>query len=365
MQITTPQGIVTIRQATEADRALPAYRYTLLNEVATCPTLAALTFINGIENEERAEVVGSQRSMALDAGSACHEVFAAVRLHGLFNTDPEAVPGEGLRLFGEERFTKMLLQAEKFAGEGESQARRAFCLEALYTSGFYDDPYDKNRTLANLEQVCTAYIDRWNYERAVAQMPDGKYGIEIKFDLVIEFPGKLIAVNTDTGQTIVGEPFKCRFVGTLDGLHSAIDDSGRFVVHENKTGRYINDAWAKGFIMSHQVTGYCAAATVMSGTPVTEALIFGSQIPLQAILPVRTEVVSREPQHFVQWLTWFRWGVDMFESAKADPAAAPKFTHSCGRFFGECKFIPFCAGDAEAKEFMLNNLSQGERYVRQ
>lgn len=339
-------GWCQLRLTTEADKHLPAFRFTQLNETATCPTLAALRFGYLEDVQDTKDDEDGPRSMALAAGKACHRVFAAVRLWGLRENHPVLVR-EGIRLFGEEHFDKMNQAAMKFLAEGELTQRRAFCLEALYTSGFYDDPNDRYRTMANLEQTCLGYIDQWDYEREVFMVPTKvgelttyNAGIELSFDLVIEF---------DDG-------WKARFVGTLDALHYAIGSKMELMVHENKTGRYINDAWARGFQMSHQVTGYCAAATVLANRLVKQAAVFGSQIPMASARPVRVEPVEREVHHFSQWAQWFRWCADTFRAAVDDPIVAPKFTHSCGRFFGECVFIPFCAGDNETKEQIIHQL---------
>jgi hypothetical protein len=147
---------------------------------------------------------------------------------------------------------------------------------------------------------------------------------------------------------------------TFDGLHWSISGDGTLVVHENKTAKYTNDAWASTFLMSHQVTGYTVAATTLLGQHVRDALILGSQIPLSQTNPLRLEPVSRELHHVQQWFTWFRWCVDTFEASKVNPVIAQKFTHSCGRFFSKCRFMPFCHGDADEKELILKRLQQGE-----
>jgi hypothetical protein len=47
-------------------------------------------------------------------------------------------------------------------------------LSALETSGFYDDPRDRRRTMTNLEEACIAYIDRWNWTRMPVWIRDGQ-----------------------------------------------------------------------------------------------------------------------------------------------------------------------------------------------
>lgn len=333
----------TISLATEEEtKTLPGYRYSQLNDTATCPTLGALTYGFIPEGQNPSEDPNAIRSMALDAGSACHEVFAAVRLWELRDREP-LFTREAERLFNE-RWEELLVAMTKKKADGERMAKMAFCLEALYTSGFYDDPYDKNRTLANLEQVCAMYIDRWDSERKLWIAPDqSRAGIELPFNLTLR----------------CNDGWAVRFIGKIDGLHESIDGSGNLVVHENKTGRYINDAWATTFKMSHQVTGYCVAASAVTGKTVRQALVFGTQIPLNTSCPVRLEPVVREDHHIKQWAVWFRAMVAMYEDAKQDPVNALKFSHSCGRFFGQCKFMPFCHGDDDEKNLILTRLKEG------
>lgn len=332
-----------VRLATPADDHLPEYRYSQLNEVATCPTLAALEygFRKSIANKEEAD---SEDRIALRAGKACHDVFAALRLFSL-RDDKELFEREGVRLFKEERFYLMKARLQhSHADQNDRMTKQLFCLEALYTSGFVDDPDDKKRTMANLESVCAAYIDRWDFERRVWVSPDRSIvGIELPFALVIE---------SDDG-------FAVRFTGTLDGLHHNAHDLTKLVAHENKTGSRIGDAWAISFLLSHQVTGYLVAASLIADTTVNDALILGSQIPFSPSNPVRQEIVSREEHHVKQWMTWLRWAVETYESAKLDVASAPKFTHSCNRFFSACPHIPFCAADPATKVDMINNLRKG------
>lgn len=332
-----------IRLTTPEDMHLQPYRYSMLNEVATCPTLAALEY--GYTGTESARDDNAPRNIPTDAGAACHRVFAALRFYRA--RQMMTVGGFGLtgkRLFGETEFEQMVdvLNKAKARDDAPRMHEMAFCMEALYTSGFYDDPSDRNRTIANLEQVCASYIDRWDNGRAQVFLDSGEPAIELTFDIVIE---------ADDG-------WAARFIGTIDALHYSLDVRTEIVVHENKTGRYINDAWAAAFLMSHQVTGYCVAASALTGQQVRRALILGSQIPLNANCPVRTEVVARTEMHIEQWLTWFRHCVYMYEMAKLNPIVAPKYSHSCNRYFAKCQFLPFCDGDLETKQEIIRRLEE-------
>ena len=63
------------RMATDDDAHLPAYDHTKLSAINTCPTWGILRY------SHHKCMPGSTRAMALEAGSAAHEAFAAVRLY--------------------------------------------------------------------------------------------------------------------------------------------------------------------------------------------------------------------------------------------------------------------------------------------
>jgi hypothetical protein len=199
--------------------------------------------------------------MALEAGSAAHDAFAAIRLYQLARPQKlsEHANHHGLRLFGEARWNS--IRRSVFDGVGED---RADCinaaLEALYSSGFHDDPGDRRRTVTNIEEALIAYVDRWDHDRYPVWVrssddPTMDVGVEIGFDFVIEFE----FYNT---VTMLREDSKYRFIGKMDGLHWD-GNTQNLVVHENKTASRLNDAWMMSFQMSHQVTGYCVCSNVV------------------------------------------------------------------------------------------------------
>ena len=72
---------VDARLATEADADLPAFDNTKLTAINQCPTWGIVRY--GLHKT----MSGGGRAMALEAGSACHEVFAALRLWQLLYHD--------------------------------------------------------------------------------------------------------------------------------------------------------------------------------------------------------------------------------------------------------------------------------------
>lgn len=142
---------VSFRLATEQDNHIPAYDNTRLVAINTCPTWG----ITRYQMHKTMSAPGN-RQMALEMGTAAHDVFAAVRLWQLraYQERPVLADFHGPRLFGAARYQRMLEAVN--SAEDPRTCSLQFCLEALETSGFYDDPSDRRRTMTNLEEGCIA-----------------------------------------------------------------------------------------------------------------------------------------------------------------------------------------------------------------
>lgn len=352
---------VSVRLATEADSHLDTYDNTKLTAANTCPTWGITTY------QMHKAISEGGRAMALEAGSAMHEMFAAVRLWQLWKHDlkehdlpfypdddkgiPMLVYHHGLRLFGRDRFEGMLEEIRE--GEDERTNCINFCLQSLYSSGFYDDPFDKRRTMSNLEEAAIMYIDRWDFKRNPIWIrdindPESDVGIEIAFDLVITF-----VLHS-------GEIKEFRFTGKLDGLH--IRDTA-LRVGENKTASRLDDAWRQSFEMSSQITGYALAGSVFTQQPIEKAIVWGLAIPLPKTYDnggLVVEYVNRPSHMLARWFDWFYHSVSMYEDFRNNPQAAPKYTHSCNRYFRSCALIPFCTADDEEQSLILGEMVHKE-----
>lgn len=309
--------------------------------------------------------------MPLEAGSAMHEVFAAVRLWQLWWHDlkePHRVYDEsvrtdcplliwyhGCRLFGQDRFEAMLEEVRD--NEDDRTNCINFCLQSLYSSGFYDDPRDTRRTMANLEEAAIMYIDRWNFTRNPIWVRDlcdvqSDVGIEIAFDVVITF---VIETVNEAGISDT-ETKHYRFCGKLDGLHLR---DGALCVGENKTASRLDDAWRASFDMSSQITGYTLAGSVFTGVPIEKGIVWGLAIPLPKSYDnggLVDEYIKREPFMIARWFSWFYHTVEMYETYQDDPYDAPKYTHSCNRYFRSCSMIPFCTADDEEQHEIIDEM---------
>lgn len=337
---------INTRLATAEDKHLPTYDNTKLQAANTCPTWGILRY------DMHRTFSNNSRAMALEAGGAMHEVFAAVRLYQLWKYDaPKELADQfldyhGKRLFGD-RFEN--IRACLDTEEDERTQCMNFCLEALYSSGFYDDPGDRRRTMSNLEEAAILYIDKWNWKRLPIWIrdhsdPTSDVGIEIAFDVVITF----------TFEGGVTQNF--RFTGKLDGLHLR---DGQLCVGENKTASRLDEAWRMSFLMSSQITGYCLVATVWTGEACTDAIVWGLGIPLPKSYDnggLITEYVTRETHQFAAWFDWFLHSAAIYSRYKNNPHDAPRYTHSCNRYFRSCSFIPFCCSNKEDQMLMIEEM---------
>lgn len=297
--------------------------------------------------------------MALEAGSAMHEVFAWVRWCTLANQlDDVSNPDEllyyhGVRLF-EDRLPLILEQARAEYDDIGLKCKNG-AVAVLETSQFYDDPRDKKRTLANLEECAFAYIDKWNWEHPIwVRDPDDPHsdvGIEIPFDVVVTTTYREDYPRYDDMPTR-----SRRYIGKIDGIRV---HNGVITLEENKTASRLDEAWSQSMHMRSQVTGYCIAASVFTEQQVRDAHVHGLSIPIPKTYDfggVIEEHVIREDFHINAWLQWFCATAEGYEADKDNPHDALRFTHSCSRYFRPCMFIPFCNSSKDEQETMLSEM---------
>jgi len=272
------QDIDEVNVYSTTDTTLRAYSHSMLNAIATCPTKGLVTYV-----ADKVMHNSGNRALALEAGSASHECYAAARLWqvGQHQELGRHMDFHGTRLFGADNYKNMWRSAED-AGDDKRNAMLRFCLEAFYSYGYYDDPSDKRRTFTNIEEALIAYLDRFDFKRDVwvadKADPSAPIGIEIPIDVTIEYK-----FNTDgkSGHAPMPEPshdLKLRFIGTADGVSVNKDNTLR--LEENKTASRLGEAWAAGWHTSHQQTGYMLGLSTMLGTPIESAAVHGMAIPL-------------------------------------------------------------------------------------
>lgn len=337
------------RIATQADAHLETYDHTKLSAINTCPTYGILRY------QMHKQMPGMGRAMALEAGSAMHECFSFVRLVSLmqqYDGRPEFQDKlwvhQGNRLFGAERMAYIDQVVDNCTDHMD--VAKAGALAVLETSGYYDDPRDKRRTLSNLEECIYAYINRWRWDHPVwIRDPDNltsDVGIEIPFDLVVD---------------IQPADIQFRLTGRIDGIHT--NTRGELCIHDNKTASRLGDAWSQSFALSHQITGYCVAASMFIMAPIHRAEILGLAIPLPRTYDYGgfiREVVTRQNHHYVRWIDWLVHTIGLARAHKNDPFTAPKYTHSCSRYFRPCPMIAFCDADDDEQHRIVKEMEVSE-----
>ena len=318
------------------ERGVVMYDFTKLTAVNTCPTWGVLRY--GLHKTELPLSMGG-RNLAIECGSACHDFFAALRLWSVLekSNDKTLPTSYGTRLFGSSRMQSLLSVAQDSDRVNNAQM---FALDALHTSGYYDDPDDRRRTMVNMESSCLIYSDRY-FRQDIPVLVRGDFiGIEIPFVLEVksQFDG-LVAY----------------YCGRIDGVHM---DNDRIMVVENKTASRLSDAWRMAFAISHQVTGYTIAASAIFEQEVDNALVMGVQIPLprDAFNGVSVELCTRTHDDRVRWCEWFFQSVYTYEAYIQRPTFAPRYSHSCNRYFAACQFIPFCALSRSEQQAALEDM---------
>jgi hypothetical protein len=316
------------------------YDYTKLTAMNTCPAFGVLRY--GLHKTDYPLSMGGRRT-ALECGKACHDFFSALRMWTVteqYGTERQYMP-YGLHLFGRERWQSMCTVAQDSDRINNAQM---FALDALHTSGYYDDPDDMRRTMTNMESACLVYADRYFRSDLPVYTRDELIGVELPFVLEV--------INVYDGQTSY-------YCGRIDGIHVNGD---RPIVVENKTAARMSDSWRMAFAISHQITGYTIAASAMLDQEISEALVMGVQIPLprDAFNGVSVELCTRTHDDRVRWCEWFFQSVAMYEAYVSRPTLAPRYSHSCNRYFSACEFIPFCALPRDEQEQALTDMREEE-----
>jgi hypothetical protein len=335
-------GNLSIKIIEDNGEKLPEYDHTRLSDYNRCPTYGI------IRRGMNLRMPGNGRSMPLEAGSAAHECFSAMRLaslgqRGLY----DLMDYHGRRLFGEARWLLML----NYYNEDVSDRRRElnFILECLYSGPFYDDPKDKRRTVGNIEELVINYYDRFSMKTLpvwVENIEDtqSRVGIEIPFRIPI-------CVTTPERSV------EFAFVGRIDGLH--VHPTRGMVVVDNKTASRITDAWENAYRLSHQMTGYVIAAKLIYDPKCTWTAVHGTALPQPKKSIYGSGIVlpmfKRSHHHYVSWAKWITTTIGIIEKYP-DPLNAPKYTHSCDSYFSTCSMLPICDSDEATARRMLDDM---------
>jgi hypothetical protein len=346
--------LINISLTPSDKKHLRPFSNSRLTDMNQCPTW-------GTVHSQRV-YSSTARAMALEAGEAMHQVFAAIRIWQLDRHQrlPKHALVTATRIFGLARWKHAVSEMDKSLDDREQLLQLAFAI--LHGSGFYDDPSDNIRTLGNMEMATITYVDEvlpkmdnWPIWVADKKNPNCAVGIEQVFDVMLTY---------DDGKAI-------RFIGTIDGLVLDTYRENKPTLDENKTASRLDDGWINSFDMSHQVTGYIASASVAFGLSIWHSRITGLKIkPTHKGEDVYVKRVSRTQDTILHWGAWVRHTVDLYETYEGDWENAPRYTHSCNRYFRPCSLLSFCADSADGRaeqwaQMVPNKGSPSERAVRE
>lgn len=350
--------ILSVELTTPQERTIPAYDYTTLTAMNTCPTWGTLRYLHGLSPGTE----GSRRPLALELGAACHSAFAAIRLFHLGVVDGyrEHMLHHGAKLFGDHWPGILDFMDDK--AETDTQRVRNAMMAAFATHGYTDEPWDKRRTISNAEAALYMYLDQWDWNERVwvqnSKQPTSHVGIELLVDFVIRArvsPEYLRAFRVPSAH-IDGDILCVRYIGRIDGLHHHGDS---LLLQENKTSGKLDDAWEESFSISHQVTGYSIAASLYADVHVSDCAIIGLQIPVprDTFKTVRRAYAFRAKHNYLRWAQWVLHTLEKVWLYKDTPENAPMYSHSCNRYFRPCSFIPVCYADDEDRAEYIKHMT--------
>jgi hypothetical protein len=334
-RLTTPEDL---------DIGLPMYDYTALNAVATCPTWGITRYVR---HKSPSADEAESREMALEAGTVIHKCMEAI---GLWQLRAQGLVDHfdfhRKRLFADDSIL--------FDGINEKESTgtqlRKLCERVIEASDFYDDPNDAKRSITVIEDTLSAYIDRFMWTETPLWVrdendPTQDVGIEMKVDMVVKT-----------------ERHALRYIGRLDRLvWTSTDKTEVMGIDYKTTSMNFSEAWDSGFVLSPQVTGYCVYSSLYTDTPVWRFGIHGMRLPVPARAPyngIRFLSLQRGEHHVEQWGQWIDWCLDTINNNYAEPQHAPKFNHSCNRYFRMCPLMHMCDGDRAWRDEVFNSMGE-------
>lgn len=352
--IVPEKGLRKIRPTMDSEKSLKVMSNSRLEDLAQCPTWGL------VHSQKRYDTLA--RSMALETGEVMHKVFAVVRIWQLWRLQKLKSHADvtGQRIFGD-KWDRIISEVD--AGGDARDHLLSLCFATLHNVGWEDDPNDQIRTMSNMELAAITYVDE-RYENLnnwpvwVADKRDKNcmVGIEQVFDVVLEY----------------NDEYKVRYIGTIDGMHLDYHNKMRPTLEDNKTAARMDKAFRDAMVMKHQFTGYMACSTTVFKFPVFYGRVWGLKIKRTNTGENCISVpIERDYDAIVKWGDDVRWAMehlhDPYQQAYGYEGA-PRFTHSCNRYFRPCALLPFCADSAAGRRVAFDgmvpvNPSPSERAV--
>lgn len=337
---------ILARLATEGDAHLPAYDHTALSAIATCPTWGLTTYVH------HKTMSGGGRALALEAGQVLHDCGAAISLWQLrAEGRVDHFEHHRRRLFPHGRDGAIFDDAD--SRNSIANQLRGICERAIATSGYYDEPSDTNRTITNLEDCASYYVDQHPWITKPVWVADED---DPTSDIGIEMPVEMV-VRTPAGREI-------RYTGRCDKIQWTDRSRAELEwVDIKTTSMNMAEAWDASFVLSHQFTGYGVYASLFTGRAVWNGSIHGIRIPVpkrNVYNGIKLLPLTRSEHHIDMWAQWIDHCLDILEKHTSAPQHAPKYTHACNRYFRPCPLLPMCDGDAQWRDEAFKEMETRE-----
>jgi len=333
-----------VRFATKADfdSGMPVYSHSITTAILTCPKWGIIRYMKGLYFKT------NYRAMALEAGSAMHEVFSSIRLWQLWRKQglKDHAAYHGKRLFNTEEYPNRWETILKTATDQKRDPRNELemlCFGTIHTGTFYDDPRDKNRTIANLEEATLRFVkEQW------ATMDRNQIWVEDEND-----PTSAVGIE-NTWAIVVDEKFI--YIGTVDGI-SVRADGKSLRLEELKTASRLDDAFRRAFEVSQQPTGYMVMSEMTTGLVVEQTRILGIKVKQTGNHEDYIAFEAwRDNDKKLEWLDTINYAHNLYMQYKDDVLNSPMFTHSCNRYYNPCGFVDLCAGTKVEQQWMFEDM---------
>lgn len=334
----------------EINSNMPYLTASMVEAVTTCPKWGI------IHNVQHKRFVTGYRQMALEAGSLMHDVFGGFNLlHVAASQDrPDHAWHHGCALMGKDRITAINFKTavEKYK-TNPARAMDSLAYSIIGTSEYYDDPNDKNRTLANLEHAAVELTGHYLSTLAAYTIlvtdhddPSKPIGVEQSLDVVFY-------IHFDDGSTK-----SIRFIGLADVVYQRRSD-GKVSLGEYKTTSSMGDGWREAFKTRHQLSAYIGALHAYFDDVAYDVVLTGSALPVRKTsAPNITFPVDRDAQAVTNFLTTALFATSLVTEWPGQQAVyAPMFTHSCNRYFRPCALLDLCSSVHDDQEIMWEQMT--------
>lgn len=282
------------------------------------------------------------RNLPLECGSAIHEALAIAMCTRLVKTEyeelaiyrAEQIINNNDRWMAKGNYAVGDRAIAAYVAEGLDEAA---ALATLYSSTYYDDPNDRQRTIANMEASLIYALQQTDY---VPLVINNRLCVEMPIKFVIEYNDHCYVYNGRCDMALSTK----HGVGVLDWKTASNINS--------KPHPSFDTQWAGQWHTAHQMTGYCAGLACELNEPVHSGHVIGIQIPLarDTYKSVVDVPFVRHEHQFASWIDYVLDGIDIYERFRDDPHSATKRSGYCYRYYRMCQLAELCSAHPDDVE---------------